>query len=335
MAEDSYNPIRALEYRHISGPTDEILEYIEERRSGKLSSLKTRWDKFDKVSMGGIDWNTIFTIAGMSGCGKSSIANELETSLFDSNPGESFSVLSFNFEMLAMKQIGRKISSKVTKTVSELYSAVVPLSDTDYDRAKEIANYMSGKYDIYYVDIPGTVEEIYDTIRKFHAEQQELKGDDVGTVIFLDHTLLTKGNQRQSERDILSKLYKMFMYAKKQMKCIFVALSQLNREIESADRMSNPMIHYPMKKDIFGSDAVFHGSDYVLISHKPYMLNLQTYGSNNLPIVNPLNSQQAMVYWHLIKNRDGESGLVISMVDNLKFNRIDEYYEPGKINFNI
>jgi hypothetical protein len=65
------------------------------------------------------------------------------------------------------------------------------------------------------------------------------------------------------------------------------------------------------------------------------MLNLQTYGSNNLPIVNPLNSQQAMVYWHLIKNRDGESGLVISMVDNLKFNRIDEYYEPGKINFNI
>ena len=335
MADDSYNPKYALEYRHISEPTEEIIQYIEDRRSGALSSLKTRWDKFDKVSMGGLDWNTIFTIAGMSGSGKSSIANELETSLFDSNPAESFSVLSFNFEMLAMKQVGRKISSKVTKTVSELYSSVSPLTDTDFNRAKEMGEYMSDKYDIYYVDVPGTIEEIYDTIMKFQIEEAKKKGDDVGIVIFLDHTLLTKGKQRESEREILSKLYKMFMFVKKKIKCIFVALSQLNREIESAERMSNPMIHYPMKKDIFGSDAVFHGSDYVMISHKPYMLNLQTYGSNNLPIVNPLNSQQAMVYWHLIKNRDGESGLVMSMVDNLKFNRIDEYYEPGTINFNI
>ena len=65
------------------------------------------------------------------------------------------------------------------------------------------------------------------------------------------------------------------------------------------------------------------------------MLNMQTYGPNNLPIVNPLNSKQAMIYWHLIKNRDGESGVVLSMVDNLQYSRVDEYYEPGKLQFNI
>ena len=98
-----------------------------------------------------------------------------------------------------------------------------------------------------------------------------------------------------------------------------------NREIEKSDRLSNPMLQYPMKKDIFGSDAVFHGSDYVMVSHKPYMLHLQTYGPSNLPILNPGNPSQAMVYFHIIKNRDGESGLVLSMLDNLKHNRIDEY----------
>ena len=252
----------SMEYTHIRQASDEALDYIERRRQGLEKSLETRWDKFNKVTMSGLDWNTIVTIGGMSGSGKSAIANELETSLFDRNPNENF-------------------------------------------------------------------------VMKFHTEQIKKHGDDFGVVIFLDHTLLTKGRQRESERELLSRLYKMFMFVKKKIKCIFVALSQLNREIESADRLSNPMLHYPMKKDIFGSDAVFHGSDYVMISHKPYMLNMQTYGPNNLPIVNPLNSKQAMIYWHLIKNRDGESGVVLSMTDNLQYSRVDEYYEPGKLQFNI
>ena len=115
------------------------------------------------------------------------------------------------------------------------------------------------------------------------------------------------------------------MFVKKKIKCIFIALSQLNREIEKSERLANPMQQYPMKKDIFGSDAVFHGSDYVMVSHKPFMLHLQTYGPKNLPILNPQDGTQAMIYWHIIKNRDGESGLVLSMLDNLKHNRIEEY----------
>jgi replicative DNA helicase len=325
----------SMEYTHILEATEEALEYIDNRRQGLERSLETRWDKFNKVTMSGIDWNTIMTIGGMSGSGKSAIANELETSLFDRNPDEKFAVLSFNFEMLAMKQVGRKISSKLDKSVSELYSSEDKLSDTDYKLVKDKATHIAENYDIYYVDTPGSVEQVYDTVMSFYEKQSAIHGEDFGVVVFLDHTLLTKGRQRESERELLARLYKMFMFVKKKIKCIFVVLSQLNREIESADRLSNPMLHYPMKKDIFGSDAVFHGSDYVMISHKPYMLNMQTYGPNNLPIVNPLNSQQPMIYWHLIKNRDGEAGVVLSMVDNLQFSRVDEHYEPGKIQFSI
>jgi len=327
------NPL-LLDYKHISKAADDIIEYIDLRRQGQIRSLHTRWDKFNRCAAGGIDWNTVMTIAGMSGSGKSSIANEMETSLFDMNPKENFGVLSFNFEMLAMKQVGRKLSSKSEKPVSELYSSHAVLGDDDFNALKQIKRDTISKYDIYYVDVPGSIEQIYYTIKKFYLEQKALKGDDFGVVVFLDHTLLTKGKQRESEREMLARLYKAFMALKKEIKCIFVVLSQLNRDIESSDRLSNPTLHYPMKKDLFGSDAVFHGSDYVLITHKPYMLNLQAYGPHNLPVVNPRNQQQAMIYWHLIKNREGAPGVVMSMLDNLKINKVDEFFDSGKIQFN-
>jgi replicative DNA helicase len=329
MAEGSIKK-KILAYKHIKEASKDALKYIDDRRAGRVRSLKTKWKKLNARTMNGIEWNSIMTIAGMSGSGKSSMANELETSLFDCNPRENFSVLSFNFEMLALRQVGRKISSKMNKTVTDLYSGGGKLSDADYNTAKFHVDSDIKNYDVYYVDIPGTVQEIFDTILQFHIEQKKLKGDFYGTVIVLDHTLLTRGAQGAGEREILSRLYGMFMFMKKKIKCIFVALSQLNREIEKSERLTNPMQHYPMKKDIFGSDAVFQASDYVLISHKPYMLHLQTYGPNNLPVINPMDGSQPMIYWHLIKNRDGESGLVLSMVDNLKYNRIDEYKQPLK-----
>lgn len=60
---------KTLTYRHISHASDEIIKYIEERRSGNIKSIKTRWDKFNDQTMGGIEPNTIYTIAGISGSG--------------------------------------------------------------------------------------------------------------------------------------------------------------------------------------------------------------------------------------------------------------------------
>lgn len=58
-----------LPYRSISFPTEEIIDYINSRRSGTVKSLKTRWSKFNDACMGGIEPNTILSIAGISGSG--------------------------------------------------------------------------------------------------------------------------------------------------------------------------------------------------------------------------------------------------------------------------
>ena len=47
----------------------EAINYVEGRKTHEVVSLQTRWKKFNKQCMGGIEPNTIFTIGGISGSG--------------------------------------------------------------------------------------------------------------------------------------------------------------------------------------------------------------------------------------------------------------------------
>ena len=117
MEQKSYN---TLPFKHISKATDEIIDYMGQRKNHKIDSLRTRWPKFNTLCMGGIEPNAIYTFSGISGSGKSSLVNTLETDLIDLNPNRELVVLSFNFEMLASRQVGRKLSYKLKETTSTL-----------------------------------------------------------------------------------------------------------------------------------------------------------------------------------------------------------------------
>ena len=120
---------KTLSFRHISSATNEAVEYIRKRKNHEITSLRTRWNKFNKNCMGGIEPNTIYTIVGISGSGKSSFVNTLETDLIDLNSNQDVIVLNFSFEMLSSRQVGRKLSSKLRQTTTELYSANIELED--------------------------------------------------------------------------------------------------------------------------------------------------------------------------------------------------------------
>jgi replicative DNA helicase len=240
----------------------------------------------------------------------------LESDLIDLNPTEDIVVLSFNFEMLSSRQVGRKLSYKLTKTTSELYSSSPngeELSDKDYNKVLKESEAIK-KYPIYYVDSPGTVEEIRETIIQF-SELPQVKGK--WLVIILDHTLLTKGKTGDTERQVLTDLQRLFMEIKKFGKNTIIQLSQMNREIEDKDRINNPNLHFPTRRDIFGSDSLFQASDYVIVIHRPELLGIKSYGINNWPV-------KDKIYMHILKNREGEPK-ILSFINNLKFNRIDEY----------
>lgn len=311
---------KMLEYKHISEPADEILHYIDNRRKGVTKSLKTRWPKFNRQCMGGIEPNTIYTFAGISGSGKSSFVNSLETDLFDLNPNEDFVVLSFNFEMLASRQVGRKLSYKMKKTTTELYSGYLAedssakITDDDYLQARKHAEAIK-KYPVYYVDRPGTVDEIRNTIEYFQKRTIPAKK---WLIVMLDHTLLTRGKSGENERETLFQLQRLFMEMKKLGKTTILQVSQMNREIETTDRIANSSMHYPMRRDLFGGDSVFQASDYVIILHRPETLGIKAYGPSNPPL--PVKNK---IYMHFLKVREGELK-ILSFENNLKYNSIEE-----------
>lgn len=308
---------KILPYRHITEPTDEVLAYIDNRRRGVVKSLQTRWSKFNRQCMGGIEPNTIYTVAGISGSGKSSFVNSVETDLFDLNPNQEFVVLSFNFEMLASRQVGRKLSYRMKKSASDLYTADLStpsVSDADYEQIKKHAERLK-KYPIYYVDCPGTVEEIRNTILYF---QKAAKTNGKWLLVILDHTLLTRGKDGESERGTLYDLQRLFMEVKKYGLTTIIQISQMNREIEMPERINNPSMHFPMRRDIFGGDSVFQASDYVIVLHRPETLGIERYGPGTKPL--PVENR---IYMHFLKVREGEPK-ILSFYNNLKYNSIEE-----------
>lgn len=307
MEQKSFN---TLPFKSISEVADESLEYIRKRKDKTIVPLKTRWNKFNKVCCGGIEPNMIITIAGGSGSGKSAFANTLETDLIDLNPDQETVILSFSYEMLSYRQVGRKLSNKLRKTTAELYSSDQSLSNTEFNKIEEVADKIK-KYPIYYIDTPSTVENMEKTIDYFHENIAKGKW----LIVILDHALLVEG-QGESERGTIVDLQKMFIRKKKLSNTSIIQISQMNRNIEQPDRINNPSMHYPMRSDLAASDAIFQASDYVIALSRPELLNITAYGIDRLPV-------KDKVYLHFLKVRDGEP-FILEFENELKYGNLVE-----------
>lgn len=298
--------------RPMSVVAQEAINYIAGRREHNITSLKTRWVKFNKQCMGGIEPNTVYTIAGISGSGKSSMANLIQTDLIDLNPDEDIIVLTFSLEMVGFRQVGRTLSNKLRRTTSTLYSSETDLDDETFRKVIDVSNKLK-EYPIYFVDNPGTPMQVDAIIKWFYNEY--VKGTNKHFVIIYDHALLTK--QIGSVIETVSELERVFIQAKKLPLTSVIQLAQMNRNIEQPERINNPLSHYPMRSDLSSSDAIFQASDYVLVIHRPEILNIQEYGPNHLPVQNK-------VYVHMLKNRDAGKPCILEFENDLMYNNLIE-----------
>ena len=298
--------------RPMSVVAQEAINYISGRRDHSITSLKTRWAKFNKQCMGGIEPNTVYTIAGISGSGKSSFINEISTDIVDLNPGEEIVILIFSLEMVGFRQVGRTLSSKLRKTTSTLYSSETDLDDDTFRKVISVSNQLK-KYPIWFVDNPTTPKEAEDIIKYFYNTY--IKGTDKHFVIMYDHALLTK--PIGSVIETMQELERVFISAKKYPMTSVLQLAQMNRNIESPERINNFLSHYPMRSDISSADALFQASDYVIVIHRPEILGIQEYGPSHLPTQNK-------VYLHILKNRDAGKPCILEFQNDLAYNNLIE-----------
>lgn len=313
-----------LKYKHQSHAVKRALNYINGRRTGEIVSLDTGIKKLNKALLNGLEWNKIFSIGAMSGSGKSVLCEQLKRNLTSLNREEKFKILSFEFEMPTYQNVARSLSSKLNMSTNELYSAEKPISDEVWKKVQEQSKYLGGS-NVYNVEQIGSVAEIIETIQHFIKDKIDYSNGE-GVVVTIDHVLLTKQLQNEAERQVIANLYRSLIQLKKELidsniKCFFILLNQLNRKIEDDGRKLNNDLHYPNRNDLFGSNDIFMGSDYVLIIHKPAILNLTAYGPENFPVFN--SEGTPFLYLHLIKQRDGRPR-ILQMIDDFKNSRILE-----------
>lgn len=255
--------------------------------------------------------------------------------MLELNKDQKFDVLSFQFEMLGIDEIARDLSSSTKTNIKKIYSAEGTMSE---DEIKNIEKLLDDMKDLplSIVDSIGTVDDIRDTIIHY-VNTKQLAENSRGLVVTIDHSLLVKSEGYDDEKSTIDKLMHMLVGLKKSLssvgiKVIFIILSQLNRNIESNERITNSNLHYPNKNDLFGASSVYYSSDYVIIIHRPCLIDGigNWYGPrrpgfrDGLPVFNPEDSSQSMVYLHVIKERFGNNK-IISMIDNLAVGKISEY----------
>jgi replicative DNA helicase len=276
----------------------EALNYMSKRQSGEEKSIYTPWPKFNDATTDGLEWNTLTVIGGRPGSGKTLIKDQIIRESFDLNPNDNFRVLEFQFEMVGRTSAIREFSSLTGKTYKELCSAGSTLTTDVINQCYEYAKTrVTNPVDI--ISTPMTVNQMREQVDMYMNEHKGQK-----TIITLDHTILVKRAPYQNNRlDMLFELGEFFTQCKRDYPCLFIALSQLNRNIDNPDRaVDGKYGNYILESDIFGSDAMLQHADTLLGINRPAKQKIRFYGPDRYII-----QDDRTLVLHFLKARNGDA----------------------------
>tara|TARA_R110001632_G_scaffold211384_3_gene336892 strand:- start:3325 stop:4281 length:957 start_codon:yes stop_codon:yes gene_type:complete len=277
---------------------NEALKYMVKRQSGEEKSIYTPWPKFNDAMTDGLEWNTLTVIGGRPGSGKTLIKDQIIRESFTLNPNDDFRVLEFQFEMVGRTSALREFSSLTGKTYKELCSAGSKIS-TDTINACHVYAKDRVKNPVDIVSRPMTVNQMREQLDAYMDLHKGKK-----TMITLDHTILVKRAPYQNNRlDMLFELGEFFTQAKRDYPCLFIALSQLNRNIDNPERaIDGKYGNYVLESDIFGSDAMLQHADTLIGINRPAKQKIRYYGPDRYII-----KDDRTLVLHFLKARNGDA----------------------------
>lgn len=281
----------------------QALHVIDQRRKGLITSLKTPWKKFNDEGISGIDWGSFVVFGARSGVGKTLAKDQLIRECFRLNQNTDIEVVEFQFEMPGDKHALRQLTGTTKIPYEVLNSKDEPLKEELYNKLEELVEVKLANYKMpLVIDHPLTVDQMREEINYYSGNRFK----DKKVIYTLDHTLLVRRKQKQTERELLIDLSLMVTELKNKYadRIMFIFLSQLNRNILDPARSENGKTgNYINDSDIAGSDSIMQAADMVIGMNRPGKFSITIYGPGKHRIDN-INT----VVWHVIKNRYAEPG---------------------------
>lgn len=312
-------------WRKYSDILEESLAYIEKRARKEIKSLKTSWDGFNSIGLNGIEWQSLYILAARPGVGKTLVAATLTRKLQELNTDQDFMVLHFQFEMLGRNMGIRELSSANNMDIRYLQSAeddgMPPFSKGDHAKLVAYLSKQKTRKE-YVIDRSMGVSEMRHWLIKFYEEHKK------PFVVTLDHTLLVRQSASETSKQLtLQNLATMLTEMKNSLPVTFIILTQLNREIDNAERQKpGKLENFPTEADVFGSDYLLQCADVMVAYNRPAKYNISRYGPQKY-IINA--SDKYLLAMHVLKNRFGETSIQWYKADYAKM-EIVEVDEPDK-----
>ena len=285
--------------RSYSDILKEGLQYIDDRRVGKIKSFKTPWVGLNNAGLGGLEWGSMITVGARPGAGKTMITSQIIREGRDLNPSQDFSVLEFQFEMGAKQYAARQYAALVAKDYGQVLSSQQQLDDFSRGMmGRYLAECEAQEKVGIRRELIGDPLGVLEMEKAMHHYYQDMGAKPM--IVTIDHSWLIKKDKAEKEKiQTLYNTVEMLMNIKKGLPIIVVMITQLNRDIDSALRKLPGIIgNYPTSGDIFGGDALMQGSDVVVVLNRPFKVDIRSYGPKGY-VTSPND-----IFMHLIKSRN-------------------------------
>jgi replicative DNA helicase len=315
------NPFDAKDYSEVLAKG---LEYINDRRQGRIKSFKTPWTGLNHAGIGGLEWGSMLTIGARPGAGKTMIVSQILREARIHNPGQDFSILEFQFEMGDKQYAARQFAAEVAQDYNQVLSSYKLLDEFTY---KQMQKYLADTQAMERAGIqrklikkPLSPDDIERAIRYYFEAMQGKP-----MLVTIDHSwLIKKGQSDKDKFDVLYRTAEMLMQVKNDLPIIVMMITQMNRTMEETARLHPGIIgNYPTSSDIFGGDALMQSSDMVVALNRPHKSNINIYGPKKYIV------HKDQIYMHLLKVRNGsEENNMLFMQGDFKNQRMLEVPEP-------
>ena len=291
------------------------LGYIEKayQKDGKISGLPTTLDALD-YKIGGLSRSDLLIIAGRPGMGKTALATNIayniaEVMLHDKTiDSKEKGVAFFSLEMSS-----DQLASRILSTITNISSHKMRTGELDNGEFNRIATAVREleKIPLYIDDTSGL------TVNSIRTRARRLKRNKGLGLIVVDYIQLIMGSGKQKDGNRVQELSEISRNLKtlaKELDVPVIALSQLNRGVESREDKR------PLMSDLRESGSIEQDADIVMFVYREhYYLQNENYNENAPKKGQPktqadwdalLKSKQHLAEVIIGKQRHGPTGTV-------------------------
>jgi len=242
----------------IVGDLDEIPTKIARKQARPLVSkrdhqhtgITVEYDKVDDYYGFEIDGNKLFLLEDMTVTHNTSLVLNMTQKAIERGEGVAF----FSLEMPAEQLMLRLLSTETSIPLQKL--RVGDLSDDEWSNLSKASDAMAGRK--LFVDDGGlaTIHHVRSKLRKLKAKHPEI------TMAIIDYLQLMSGDSSEGRQQVISEISRGLKQLARELEIPILALSQLNRGVESRDNKR------PMLSDLRESGSIEQDADIVMFVYR-------------------------------------------------------------------